>query len=624
MKKLMKKINVILVLMMMLINSSLLLIISNAVDAIEEIIDEAKINPLYEINLEKYVNYGTEDGTGTVVQINLKTGIEYGEGQEYRPLNSTGVLLNLPKIEDEYPESIEVIGKSTKATNGSDEAKGIRYVYDKETGEMKLAVVNEKDDNGNIYSENVEGTRDEYTIICYYSSNCYNNKNIERNLEISGYVQTNIANDTELRKKTEITQNYIVTENISGLISTSIKTTDIYNGYINSNSQNGTNYATEYTENLEINISKKELTDEIKIDTTHSFIDKNDKETETNEIIYKSTKIDKNKVLDILGENGYLQILNENGDVLGEVNKDTEVEENGIYEVTYNDELNKVIIKTSKPLKVGTIVLQNTKEIKETMTNIENNRIQVKNNISCINNVKETSKIIDEDTNEEKEIVNEYTKEIYNFSNDNVVNIKDSETRVDLSIDKTEWTNNVQNDVTMTATLVTNDIKYNLFKSPVIEIKLPSEVEKVILGNVNLLYDENLNIKNAEVIEKDNCKIIKIEVEGTQNQYFNNSMLEGANIVIPATVILKKDIQSVNTEINMIYVNQNESQDNMNNNQRIGITIDSISNKENIVEISELATENTQVNRNISEDDISMEVRASIGSKELSNGDTVY
>lgn len=629
MKKLMKKITVILVLMMMLINSSLLLIISNAVDAIEEIIDEAKINPLYEINLEKYVNYSTEDATGTVVQINLKTGIEYGEGQEYRPLNSTGVLLNLPKIEDEYPESIEVIGKSTKATNGSDEAKGIRYVYDKETGEMKLAVVNEKDDNGNIYSENVEGTRDEYTIICYYSSNCYNNKNIERNLEISGYVQTNIANDTELRKKTEITQNYIVTENISGLISTSIKTTDIYNGYINSNSQNGTNYATEYTENLEINISKKELTDEIKIDTTHSFIDKNDKETETNEIIYKSTKIDKNKVLDILGENGYLQILNENGDVLGEVNKDTEVEENGIYEVTYNDELNKVIIKTSKPLKVGTIVLQNTKEIKETMTNIENNRIQVKNNISCINNVKETSKIIDEDTNEEKEIVNEYTKEIYNFSNDNVVNIKDSETRVDLSIDKTEWTNNVQNDVTMTATLVTNDIKYNLFKSPVIEIKLPSEVEKVILGNVNLLYDENLNIKNAEVIEKDNCKIIKIEVEGTQNQYFNNSMLEGANIVISATVILKKDINSADINIESTYLNEsgiiNDYEKEGNSSKKYNIDISTINKIGTIKAISsQISEETSNENSLITVDDISMDVKAQVGDRVLSDGDAVY
>ena len=166
MKELMRKTIVILVLMMILINSSLLLIISNAVDAIEEIIDESKINPLYEINLEKYVNYSTEMYTGILMQINLKTGIEYGQNQEYKPLNSTEISLNLPKIEGEYPENIEVIGKSTKATNGSDIAKDFRYVYDNETGEMKLAVVNEEDDNGNIYTENVNGKK----LKCFWNS----------------------------------------------------------------------------------------------------------------------------------------------------------------------------------------------------------------------------------------------------------------------------------------------------------------------------------------------------------------------------------------------------------------------------------------------------------------------
>ena len=31
----------------------------------------------------------------------------------------------------------------------------------------------------------------------------------------------------------------------------------------------------------------------------------------------------------------------------GEVNKNTEVQENGIFEITYEDELEKIIIKTS-------------------------------------------------------------------------------------------------------------------------------------------------------------------------------------------------------------------------------------------------------------------------------------
>ena len=111
MKELTRKVIVILVLVMMLINSSLLLIVSKAIDDVKGIIDETKIHPLYEIGLEKYVNYSIENDIGLLTQINLKTGIEYREDQEYKPLNSTGILLKLPQIEGEYPDSVEIIGK---------------------------------------------------------------------------------------------------------------------------------------------------------------------------------------------------------------------------------------------------------------------------------------------------------------------------------------------------------------------------------------------------------------------------------------------------------------------------------------------------------------------------------
>ena len=200
MKRILEKAIAIFILMMMLINSSLLLVISTAIDEIDRLIDENKINPLYEISLEKYVNHNIENNIGTLVQFNLKTGIEYIDGEEYKPLNSTGILLNLPKIEDEYPESIELIGKSTKATNGSEKAKDFEFAYNKENGELKIMAINKKDDDGNIYEQNVEGARDEYTIICYYSSSCYNDKSAKRTLEVTGLIEENIANAKEIKK----------------------------------------------------------------------------------------------------------------------------------------------------------------------------------------------------------------------------------------------------------------------------------------------------------------------------------------------------------------------------------------------------------------------------------------
>ena len=97
MKNLLNKLIVVLFLLVMLINNSVLILISNAVDEIKNNSKESKINPVYELNLEKYVNYELSDKTkGLMIQANLKTGIKYEEGEEFKPLEYTGVILDLP------------------------------------------------------------------------------------------------------------------------------------------------------------------------------------------------------------------------------------------------------------------------------------------------------------------------------------------------------------------------------------------------------------------------------------------------------------------------------------------------------------------------------------------------
>ena len=55
MKEIVKKIISFLVIAMLVLNSSTFIIISRAIDKIENLIDENKINGNYEMNLEKYV-----------------------------------------------------------------------------------------------------------------------------------------------------------------------------------------------------------------------------------------------------------------------------------------------------------------------------------------------------------------------------------------------------------------------------------------------------------------------------------------------------------------------------------------------------------------------------------------
>lgn len=621
MKELIKKVVVISILMILAINSQLLLIISEAAEAIEEMMEKAEITPMYEMDLKKYVNYSTKNSTGTLLQINLKTKVEYGEKREHNPFSSMGILLKAPKIEEEYPENVEIIAK----TSGNTE-ETFKSSYDQETGEIKIVAIKEQE---------------EYDIIFYYGSNCYKDNNEERSIEISGIIQANIADDNQTQREAEIKQTYTVTENQSGLISSNVYTSDIYNGYIDSNNQNNTTYQTEYKENLEIDISQKEIADEIIINTQHNFINKNDETIETEEIIYQATKVDKNQILAILGEEGYLRILNENGEILAEINKDTEVGENGIYEINYENEVSKITIQTSKPLKVGTILLQNTKSIKETMKDIDINRIEEKNIFHSIEKTKETKKVIDPETNEEKEEVEEHAEEIYQYENNHIAEIKESETKINLSVDKTDWTNNMQNDVTFNAKLIANQVQYKLAKNPSLEIKLPEEVEKVVLGNVSLLYGNGLTVANAEVIENENGKFIRVEIAGNQTEYLFDSIVTGANILIPATIILKQDIESVKRNISWTYINDNIGE---NGAEETEINIESIVVKpaeeeiapevvdearimtttEPTVEPIENENQRIQVQANeINEDDLEINVQAQIGDQQLQERDTV-
>ena len=642
------KIISILVIMLMMVNSSLMLVISVAVDTVQKIIDETKINAVYELNMEKYVNYKMGDKQGTLVQTYLKTGIEYQEGQEYVPIDTSNVIINTPKINDKYPEIVEVVTKSTKATNGDGSGKDVNYAYNKENGQLQINTENKADDKGNIYTENVAGARDEYQLDFYYDADCYNDKNEKRSLEFKGNVELKLKDDRDIRKNQEISQNFEVAENVSGLVSADVTTSNIYNGYIQSNIQNNSTYSTGYAERIKIQTSYKEIADEITVNSKNLLVNNKDKENETQEINYKNTKVNKNEILDKLGQDGYFKIIDKDGNILATINKDTEADENGNIQIGYDGEKTELNFKFSKPLKLGDINILNTKEIKDTMKDANVTKVETRNTVSCVNNVTEKTKVIDEETKEEKEVENTKQVEIYNYVGTSVAEIKEAKTDVKVTANNTNWTNNVQNDVTFTATLVTSGPEYNLFKNPVIDIKLPNEVEKVVLGESSILYDSGLQLGSVQVVDDNGSKVIRVKVNGTQTSYVQNEVVNGANIVIPASIILKKDIVSSQENIAVSFANYRNAKSPETGNLDIPVNVTSIINNNasaneqnsnngasangvatNFAAVSAQATlataNNTVVEaKPIDLNKISVEYKAFLGDKELADGDSVH
>jgi len=132
---------------------------------------------------------------------------------------------------------------------------------------------------------------------------------------------------------------------------------------------------------MKIQIGYEKIADKVQVKTKNLLVNKNEAEKETADIVYTKTIVNKNEILDKLGEEGTLQILNINGDVLADINKDTEVDENGNIEINYEEEPD-LKIELSNPEKIGEINIQNVKKIKLTMTDIEYNKIKVVNTIS--------------------------------------------------------------------------------------------------------------------------------------------------------------------------------------------------------------------------------------------------
>ena len=488
-------------------------------------------NIMVETNLEKYVNYNVEDKQGTLVQYNVKAGIEYTES--YIPIKNTELAINLNKIDGVFPNHVSVITNSTKVTNGKTDSLEANYQYDSTTGKLVIKASNENE-NGEIINNNQpsKDDRDSYTIICDYDT--YTDQAPKRNITLDvKYVVTLFAEDERQVSGISTYENE-VDENINNVISLLVKTQEIYNGKIKANIQNETQNATQYTETNQIMISKKDITQKININQKDLYMKGEEDLDEAP--IYKTTKISKQDILRILGEEGTLQAFDEGGNLLFTIDKDTIYNKDNKYEYVYEKEVSSITLKTSEIKNEGTLNIETQKEIKGTMTDIEVTNI--KNNIEVYG------------LNEEDEIILEVKGQKIN-------EIKDSKTKVEAKLSNTTWTNEQQNEVTFETNLYSNNIQYNLFKKPTIKIELPSQVEKVVLENYQLMYGNGLELEDPFVLPDENGNLcIVANIVGAQTNHNENDFGLTTSLKISAKIILKKDIESSKESVNITYTNE--------------------------------------------------------------------
>ncbi len=510
---------------------------------------------LIETSLEKYINYSISDqDRGTLVQYNVKTRIDKGDNEEYVPLKSTVLAINLNQIDGKYPYAVKVITKSTELTNAKTKNFEENYEYDSNTGTITIQASNQNE-KGELISttQPSDKARDEYIIIVYYDT--YTEQPEERELAIK--VQSTVTlsvNDRQISQENEFKG--VVQDNIGELTSVTNEADEIYNGYIKSNMINGTNYDTEYRENVNITVSKKEAQQKIEFKENNFFesVYQNPNGEEITQefasngnLVYKSTKIKQEDIKRLLGEHGTIQILDVNENLLATIDENTQFAEDGSIVINYEGEPEAIIIKTSNIETEGILSIENTKAIKSTMQNIDYTKIKTTMEIIGIK-----EKVI---TDAEKEI----TEEEIVFTNDyeNTFDIKESNNHVNIDVSNTQWTNEYQNEVIFNVYISSNSAKDNMLKDPTIKIELPSEVEKVILGESSFVYANGLELQEPYLETSENGNIvIAASLIGTQTEYYENTLGLVTNVNISATIILKKDIENTVGNVNLIYTNQ--------------------------------------------------------------------
>ena len=539
-----KKLCCILMLIVLLLNSSLMLVVSEAVEAVQTAVEKAKEEDkrqaINELNLTKYENFDTtavngqeskSGSKGTLVQFNLKTGLKLAEGVDYVPFKQTSVTMELPWVGDYKPSRVEVITKSTQATNGEKSAK---YEYHASTGILTITAEN-KD-----YKDNVVDARDEYDIICIYREECYSATNEERDLKIRTNVEVTLNDENSTKVLSKVEKEGKITEKIGDIISAEYQTEDIYNGYIKANSFNENNkYETTYKETAKIEISDKDLAQKYMMTWINKFENDEQELDGTSMLTYKETSIDKAKFINTFGEKASLDILNNAGKILKTINKDTETDENGKVTIKYEDKIQNIVIKLTGIEKEGIVEFENTKCISSDMKDLTYNKINTYMIAQGYNIIQ-----IQQENSESKATENKTTedKKVYQIVEKNTVQIKDAISNIETKFDNKTWANNAVNEVILTTILKTNTSKDSLFKNPTITVELPSEVEEAIITEPYLVYNNlKFEIEEAKVIVNENKnKAIKITLKGSQENYEQNTIAGGVNVVVKLKVYLRK------------------------------------------------------------------------------------
>ncbi len=466
-------------------------------------------------------------------------------------IDTERVVISAPKIEgynlsNVYLENANLsdalLSYTSTIENNDINIDIVRSQIDNEL--LSEEVNDEKDNNEVQNSEETIYTTDrlnKFTIIYIY----------EGNGEI-GAIATEVIDklkypEEEKELKESISSNVEIVEKEINNYNISAENTSMYKGYLYANSVSKLNYDTKYTSIEEIDVNELRDIDNILItEKADRIILKDGNIRDISEYTsYIKTEVSVEEYNNILGEEGYIEIYS-NGTLIGKIDRNCKIEnEKYIYE--YPESISNVEISLKNMENKGKINIVNRKKISGA-SNFSRPEV--------INFGKIETEVVIQEYSEEKDVLVKLLEENKKLE----INLEDTESKMDLAISNQTLSTSIDNQVTFTITLKTSEEKYELFKNPVIEIELPSDIKEVTIDSINLLYKNGLSIETYEVVEGQyGNKILRVALKGNQEEYTPALPSSGTTINLFTTIKLDRLTTNKQASIKFRYTNDIES-----------------------------------------------------------------
>ena len=464
------------------------------------------------------------DGTNKrVVQLLVKSRLT---DNQY-PIKQTVLNINVPTLSDKVPETVDVLSLGTMATNGQTILDDEDWKNDTENGNVQITLKNEDSEikwNKDVYDELV-------VTFIYVEDVDASRIEVVTNSEIT-------VHNSETKYTAQYTKG-IENKELNSIITvqSQIDTEEIYKGQLYANINATEKKDIQYNSTTNLIVTNSNVAKSINIhEGPDVFITEND-ELDAN-TKYISTQINKEKMLEIIGQDGSITI--KNGESAITINKDTVADENGNIVINYENENNEIDITLSNVANSGMLEIQHSKAIKE--------NTYTRKQIEAIKEIETTVAM---------NAVNNAAEKIVEQSTEARLELKETISKAEVTINKENLSTMTTNeDVIIGIKLITDGVQYDLYKNPKIKIQLPSSVENVTVNETSKLYADEFEISSN--YNKTN-KIIEINLNGEQKAYPETEATQ-LYLQLNLDITLSKNAPSKLDEIVLTYTNENATQ----------------------------------------------------------------